>query len=110
MAQPAPELWLEEGVALRLEHALDRVDPRVEGAVAACFSSAYGRQHLRSGSLLVQEDGRLRRFAPEEILGLLHYPGGCSFPPELTLEAKYKLAGAAVNVEVVGRLVAALCR
>jgi site-specific DNA-cytosine methylase len=108
LADPPAELWLAEAAAKRLEHASDRVDPRQPGAVAACFSSAYGRQNLRSGSLLQLPDGRLRRFAPEEILALLHYPGGCSFPTALNLEARYKLAGAAVNVELVRRLVAAL--
>ncbi|MBM4355226.1 MAG: DNA methyltransferase [Deltaproteobacteria bacterium] len=75
--------------------------------IAACFGSSYGHALRRSGSYLaVPHMGGtgVRRFSPDEILRLLHFPGDFSFPPALTAAQRYRLAGNSVNVAVVERL------
>lgn len=105
---PAGELYLEEAFLARYQHAVDRVPLAERGRPTACFASAYGRQALRSGSYLEDADGRWRRFSPQEVLRLLHFPRGFGFPPGLSTRRCWDLAGASVNVEVCRRLIGAV--
>ena len=61
-------------------------------AITSCFTSAYGKSPVRSGSYLITSDG-LRRFSPEEILRLLGFPRWFSLPPELRPRTAWKLVG-----------------
>ena len=81
-------------------HTLDIVR---DDQPAACFGSSYGRARTRSGSYL-EDQGRLRRFSPTEILRLLHFPGRAAFAKELPIRRRYALAGNSVNVAVVSYL------
>ena len=49
---PPAELLLDPEIQRRYEDALHRVDPDDPEAVTACFTAAYGRSHVRSGSYL----------------------------------------------------------
>lgn len=68
-----PSLVLEEGLYSRVRDALDRVPLHDHAAVTACFTSSYGKALRHSGSYLVDGD-RCRRFAPQEVAGLLGFP------------------------------------
>lgn len=111
---PAPELTVPAELVRRYRHAVDVVDPADPDAVTACFTSAYGRSPVRSGSYLVigQSSGAafptLRRFAPAEILRLLGFPPTFRLPPDLSLAAAWHLAGNSLSLPAVGALLAAV--
>lgn len=77
--EPAPvdaELTIDPGVHQRFARAAHQVqrDDWLAGRVTtACFTSAYGRSPVHSGSWLV-EPGRVRRFSPREVLSQLGFP------------------------------------
>jgi site-specific DNA-cytosine methylase len=76
---------------------LDPVDP---AACTTCFTSGYGRSLMNAGSYL-QWGETVRRFSPEEITRLLHFPDGFRFPDELSLRKKWHLAGNSLSVVAV---------
>lgn len=79
-AHKDPLLRLDEAVYSAYHHALHIIGPGDYNAVTNCFTSAYGRSHVRSGSYLSLGQG-YRRFAPREILRLLGFPPGYDLPP-----------------------------
>jgi site-specific DNA-cytosine methylase len=95
-----PTLQVPPDVLARYTGALDLVDPERPGAVTACFTSAYGRSPVRSGSYL-QHDGTVRRFSPGEILRLLGFPADFHFPETLPLKNRWRLAGNSLAVDAV---------
>lgn len=100
-AEPEPDLEIPSEIARGYEGALDRVDPADPEAVTACFTSAYGRSWVRSGSYLEQGDGRLRRFSPREILRLLGFPKSFTLPPGLPREVAWRLVGNSLSLPPV---------
>ncbi len=104
---PPPELAVDPGLAARYEGALDVVRGDDPAAVTACFTSAYGRSPVRSGSYLTTAEG-IRRFSPAEILRLLGFPAGYELPPELTLRDAWRLAGNSLSVPAVRTVLAAI--
>jgi DNA (cytosine-5)-methyltransferase 1 len=104
---PAAELWCDPSLARRYSRALHIVDPRDARACAACFTAAYGRSIVRSGSYLATDTG-LRRFSPAEILRLLDFPDGYRLPPNLALRSAWPLVGNSVSVRAVRWVLAAL--
>jgi site-specific DNA-cytosine methylase len=99
-AEPAPELWPPPALLRRYQHAIDLVDPDDPAAVTACFTSAYGRSPVRSGSYLATPRGP-RRFSPTEILRLLGFPEDYRLPPNLPLANAWRLAGNSLSVDAV---------
>lgn len=99
---PDPELAVDRDVIRRRGRGMDFVTP--DSPRTACFGSSYGRAVKRAGSYL-SDAGVVRRFSPEEMLRLLHFPEGFTFPADLPLRARYKLAGNSVNVAVLRHLV-----
>lgn len=97
---PSLDLWCDPGLAERYAGALDIVDSDDPGARTACFTSAYGRSHVRSGSYLVTPSG-LRRFSPAEILRLLDFPGTFRLPSGLVRHTAWSLVGNSVSVRAV---------
>mmetsp|Transcript_4502 Transcript_4502/g.6372 ORF Transcript_4502/g.6372 Transcript_4502/m.6372 type:complete len:349 (+) Transcript_4502:374-1420(+) len=51
---------------------------------------------------------RLRRFSTLELLNLFGFPSTFDFPPDISLEHKYKLIGNSINVSVVTQLMTEL--
>ncbi|MEM9594696.1 MAG: DNA cytosine methyltransferase [Acidobacteriota bacterium] len=92
----------------RYDGALHIVDPTDPSAVTGCFTSAYGRSPVRSGSYLRAADGGVRRFSPSEILRLLGFPAGFRLPAELTLRQGWRLVGNSLSLEPVRRVLAAV--
>jgi len=106
--EPDPSLTKDPDILRRYRHALDVVRPDEPGAVTACFTAAYGRSPVRSGSYLEQEDGRLRRFSPAEILRLLGFPATYRLPPDLPPEKAWPLVGNSLSVPAVRRVLSAI--
>jgi len=96
-----PELAVPADLQERYPHALDVVDAADPAAVTACFTSAYGRSPVRSGSYLRLADGRLRRFHPREVLALLGFPSSYRWPADLPLANAWRLAGNSLSLPAV---------
>jgi site-specific DNA-cytosine methylase len=100
-------LFIPEEVVERYEGALHLIDRDDPAAVTNCFTSAYGRSWVRSGSYLL-EAGRVRRFAPQEIQSLLGFPDGFSFPDAIGGEKGWALVGNSLSVPAVRSILTAL--
>lgn len=90
----------------RFRWAVDRVDPDDPAAVAACFTSGYGRSAIRCGSYLARSGDPMRRFTPAEIARLLGFPGTFAFPPEVSTRQAWKLLGNSLSVPCVRQVLA----
>ncbi len=88
------------GPGLRI---LDASDPQ---AYTTCFTSGYGRSVMHAGSYL-RVKGGVRRFSPEEILRLLHFPAGFRFPGGMSSRKKWQLAGNSLSVAAVREILKA---
>lgn len=93
------ELDLPDDVRARFFDALHIVDADDPEAEAACFTRAYGTSPVYVGSYLRQE-GRVRRFAPEEIARLHGMPTGFQFDG-LPLRRAWQLVGNGLSAQVV---------
>jgi DNA (cytosine-5)-methyltransferase 1 len=82
------------------------LDPQDPQAYTTCFTSGSGRSHLHAGSYLKCTDG-VRRFAPEEIARLLHFPEAFRFPDRMTLRKKWHLVGNSLSVAAVHKVLEA---
>lgn len=123
---PEPELTVPPDLVRRYRHALDVVDPGDQAVVTACFTSAYGRSPVRSGSYLllpgesakpaeqIPQGGKarplpsLRRFSPAEILRLLGFPPTFRLPPDLPRDTAWHLAGNSLSLPAVRAVLAAI--
>lgn len=101
-------LELEPELAARYAGALHLVRPDDEGAVATCFTAAYGRSPVRSGSYLALPGGGIRRFSPNEVLRLLGFPPEFAWPPGLGREMAWRLAGNSLSLPAVQAVLASL--
>ncbi len=102
-AEPDPALYLSEAVIATWGHSVNILDSEDPAAVATCFTSAYGRSPVRSGSYL-RDGGGVRYFAPEEILRLLGFPDTFRFPEPLARPVRWDLAGNSLSVDAVRAL------
>jgi site-specific DNA-cytosine methylase len=98
--EPGKELWPEAELMRRYRHAIDLVEPGDRAALAACFTAAYGRSPVRSGSYLATPAGP-RRFSPTEILRLLGFPDSYRLPSGLPLGTAWRLVGNSLSVDAV---------
>lgn len=89
-AEEDPTLYLPRELLARHYPGLDLVTP--DSTRSACFIGGYGRRFVGSGSFLETPRG-LRRFSPGEIARIMGLPGGFRFPPETSLEQRYRLLG-----------------
>jgi site-specific DNA-cytosine methylase len=98
------ELLVDQSDLERYGPSLNILDPHEQDAVAICFTSNYWKSMKASGSLLKLPDQRARRFAPEEILRLLGFGPGFSFPETLDMRTRWRLAGNSVDVRSIRSL------
>jgi DNA (cytosine-5)-methyltransferase 1/tRNA (cytosine38-C5)-methyltransferase len=61
---------------------------------------------MNAGSYLTC-GSRVRRFTPEEIIRLLHFPEGFCFPEGMSLRRKWGLAGNSLSVVAVREVLTA---
>lgn len=104
---PDPALAVDPGLVERYRGALHVVDAGDPGAETLCFTSAYGRSLVRSGSYLATVSG-VRRFSPAEILRLLGFPAGYRLPAGLRRKNAWRLAANSLSVPVVRSLLSAI--
>lgn len=100
-------LFVPEAILQRYEGALHVIDPEDSAAVTNCFTSAYGRSWVRSGSYLREKTG-VRRFAPQEIRDLLGFSAAFEFPATVGLEQRWALLGNSLSVPAVRSILSAL--
>jgi DNA (cytosine-5)-methyltransferase 1 len=100
------ELHVAGDVLARFGKGFRIVDPKDPLAYTTCFTSGYGRSLMHAGSYL-QCAGGVRRFAPEEIARLLHFPEGFRFPGRMTLRKKWHLVGNSLSVAAVRKVLEA---
>ena len=98
---------LDPEVAERYQHAIDIVDPSSSDAIASCFTSAYGRSPVRSGSYLKTRNG-VRRFSPAEIASLLGFGRGYDLPSTEQVRLAWRLLGNSLSVPAVRWVLTAL--
>lgn len=99
-ADDPPELHVAPALFARYEHAIDVVDADDPHAVAATFTSAYGRSPVRAGSYL-RRGGIVRYFSPNEILRFLGFPMGYRLPLDLPRANAWRLLGNSLSVPAV---------
>ncbi len=99
--------WLSREFLRRYRGAIHIADPSDPHEVAHCFTSAYGRSHIRCGSYLAVGN-QVRRFAPYEILRLLGFPAGYALPSELNRRQSYALVGNSLSVCAVREVLSAI--
>ncbi len=105
VADPALSIKADVATAYRYAlHVVDAADPR---AVTSCFTGAYGRSPVRSGSYLRDASG-LRRFSPAEILRLLGFPSPFRLPKNLSPRQAWPLVGNALSIPVVASVLSAI--
>jgi site-specific DNA-cytosine methylase len=107
LCDASPDLDVEAPLRARFGAAFHVVDADDERAVAACFTSAYGRSPVYSGSYLRDGD-RLRRFSPREIAGLLGFSKGFRFPDGLPHRKAWDQIGNSVSVDAVREVLSVL--
>lgn len=103
-ALPAPDLYLPEAEVRGYGHSASILDAADPGAVATCFTSAYGRSPVRAGSY-VRDAGGVRWFSPEEELRLLGFPPNFVFPDTLPRATRWDLAGNSLSLDAVAAFV-----
>lgn len=119
---PDPDLTVPTDLLRRYEGALDLVTADDPEAVTACFTAAYGRSPVRSGSYLRYPAGGgaderpafgqpasgVRRFSPAEVLRLLGFPSRFTLPPELPREIAWRLVGNSLSLPPVRQVLAGI--
>ena len=91
------------------EGAMNIVDIRNRDAITACFTSAYGKSPIRSGSYLrCSARDRVRRFSPNEIAMLMGFRSDFFSTCSLSQRNQYRLIGNSLSVPVVYELLSVL--
>ncbi len=107
LLETAPEeLIVSLEVMARYGGALRILEPMDLCACTTCFTSGYGRSVVNAGSYL-RCGSRVRRFTPEEIVRLLHFPTSFRFPDGMSLRKRWGLAGNSLSVVAVREILKA---
>jgi site-specific DNA-cytosine methylase len=100
-------LLLSREEQARYEPVLNAVDGSDPSSYSICFTSGYWRCRKAGGSML-KVGGRLRFFAPDEILKLLGFADCYSVGENISLPAAFRLVGNSVDVRVIRYLLTTL--
>jgi DNA (cytosine-5)-methyltransferase 1/tRNA (cytosine38-C5)-methyltransferase len=95
-----PRLRIPAEIQDRYTQAINWVDEYDSEAISSCFTSAYGKSPVYSGSYLKRGD-RARYFCPLEISRLLGFDLGFTFPAGLSYRQQWNLVGNSLSVHVV---------
>ncbi|MBU6173248.1 MAG: DNA cytosine methyltransferase [Planctomycetes bacterium] len=97
---PSKDLDVSEDLVQQYSRAIDIVDSDHPDACTTCFTSAYGRSIVRSGSYL-RWHGGYRRFSPREVARLLGFPEWFSFPEDIPTKRLWHLLGNSLSIPCV---------
>ncbi|HMO16124.1 MAG TPA: DNA cytosine methyltransferase [Pirellulaceae bacterium] len=103
-----PSLFVPQSTLNRFGSAMSIIDLDDSDAITTCFTSAYGRSPLHSGSYLRREK-LVRFFCPLEIIRLLGFAMTYKFSEELTRAQSWSLAGNSLSVDVIRYLLRLFC-
>ncbi len=106
-AEPSQKVGVDPRLVERYRDALHVVRADDPDAMTACFTSAYGRSPVRSGSYLAT-DTSCRRFSPCEILRLLGFPASYRLPVDLPLGNAWRLVGGSLSIVTVRAILATI--
>lgn len=104
---PPAALTVPPGVMSRFGDGFRILDPADADAYTTCFTAGYGKSLMHAGSYL-RCGTRVRRFAPEEIARLLHFPPAFRFPERVPLRKRWHLLGNSLSVAAVREVLRAL--
>ncbi len=96
-------LYVDESVLRKYRSGMRILDAAERETYTTCFCSGYYKSYMHSGAFL-QDEGRVRRFSPEEIVRMLGFNKAFSFPDEIPLKQKWKLSGNSISVFVLEKL------
>ncbi len=102
-----PSLRLSQSLRQQYRDAIDVVDAEQQPATVGCFTSAYGKSPVRSGSYLRRGE-IVRRFSPDEIMRLMGFRDDFVWPRKLDTRVRYALIGNSLSVTVVRELLKTL--
>jgi site-specific DNA-cytosine methylase len=94
------DLRLPAEVLEKFGPGLPILDAGDAAGCATCFTSAYGRSYMHSGSYLRCGE-TVRFFSPVEIACLLHLPFGFRFAEGMSLQKQWQLLGNSLSVTAV---------
>lgn len=100
-------LLVPEEAVSKFGQGLRILDPHEPVAYTTCFTAGYGKSLMHAGSYLCCRDG-VRRFAPQEIAGLLGFQENFQFPETLSLRKRWQLVGNSLSVFAVREVLRAL--
>jgi DNA (cytosine-5)-methyltransferase 1 len=106
--EPDQALVVEPAIVERYAQTMDFVDADDPAAMTSCFTAAYGRSPVRSGSYLRDRAGAVRRFSPGEILRLLGFGRSYTLPEGLAARQAWPLVGNSLSIPAVRRVLAAI--
>lgn len=106
-SDPPSELLVPAEAIRKFGDGLRILDPDDPAAYTTCFTAGYGKSLMHAGSYLRCNAG-VRRFAPQEIAGLLGFPGDFRFPEMLSLRKRWFLLGNSLSVVAVREVLRAL--
>jgi len=98
--EPDPSLYVSPDLLERYKHALPITVLDSPAPTTFCYTSAYGRSPVHSGSYL-RDDVGVRLLSPSEILRLHHFPAGFELPPKMSRRRAYQLVGNSLAVLAV---------
>jgi site-specific DNA-cytosine methylase len=99
-ADENPSLRVDAEVIRQYAGAIHIIDRHDKAAIAHCFTAAYGRSIVRSGSY-VRVAQRIRRFSPLEIARLMGLGPSFRFPHHVTKPKAWQLVGNSLSVDAV---------
>ena len=94
------ELTVPEEVVTRFGEGLRILDPHDPQAYTTCFTGGYGKSLMHAGSYLRCGQG-VRRFTPQELAAILHFPPAFRFPDAMPLRKRWHLLGNSLSVAAV---------
>ncbi|GIW93922.1 MAG: DNA methyltransferase [Pirellulaceae bacterium] len=101
MPPDAEDLWVDRALLARYGHAIHVIDDAwAADSIVSCFTAAYGRSPVRSGSCLRTLHG-VRRFSPREVARLMGFPDSFRFPESCSRRRQWNLLGNSLSIPVV---------
>lgn len=91
------ELAVADAQFEKYGHAFVIVEEDDTHAITSCFTSAYGKSWVYSGSYL-RQGGKLRRFSPQEVLALMHFSPGFRVPESVGRRKAWKFIGNSLSI------------